>query len=62
MSALSGMAWITGHGSAKAEAALAADFEGVAMREKLYVVRDTLIVLGLQLLFRAVMVLRRWNY
>jgi hypothetical protein len=24
--------------------------------------RDTLIVLGLQLVFRAMMILRRWNY
>jgi len=46
----------------KFPAALAARFEDVAMREKLTLVRDTLIVLGLQLVFRAVMLLRRWNY
>jgi hypothetical protein len=45
-----------------AEAALSADFEGDVMRERMVAVRDTLIVLGLQLLFRAVMLLRRWNY
>ncbi len=42
--------------------AVAARFEDVVMREKLTLVRDTLIVLGLQLVFRAVMLLRRWNY
>jgi hypothetical protein len=29
---------------------------------RLAVFRDTLIVLGLQLVFRAMMLLRRWNY
>jgi len=29
---------------------------------RLDVFRDTLIVLGLQLIFRAMMLLRRWNY
>jgi hypothetical protein len=48
--------------SAKAEMALSADFEEVAMRRMLVAVRDTLIVLGLQLVFRAVMLARRWNY
>ena len=47
---------------AKAEMALSADFEEVAMRKMLVAVRDTLIVLGLQLVFRAVMLARRWNY
>jgi hypothetical protein len=42
--------------------ALSVDFEDVAMRKMLVAVRDTLIVLGLQLVFRAVMLVRRWNY
>jgi len=46
----------------KLPTALAARFEDVVMREKMALVRDTLIVLGLQLVFRAVMLLRRWNY
>jgi len=46
----------------KLPTALAARFEDVVMREKMALVRDTLIVLGLQLVFRAVMQLRRWNY
>jgi hypothetical protein len=32
------------------------------MREKLDIARDTLIVLMLQLVFRTMMLLRRWNY
>jgi hypothetical protein len=32
-----------------------------AMRERLIVVRDTLVVLGIQIAFRVVMLLRRWN-
>jgi hypothetical protein len=36
--------------------------EETAMRERLIAVRDTMIVLGLQLVFRAVMLARRWNY
>jgi len=39
-----------------------AAFEGFSMRERLAVVRDTLIVLGLQVVFRATMILRRLNY
>lgn len=62
MSALSRTGWLLDRGSAEPEVAVSADFEGVIMREKMSAVRDTLIVLGLQLLFRAVMVLRRWNY
>jgi hypothetical protein len=48
--------------SAKAGMALSAHFEEVAMRRTFVAVRDTLIVLGLQLVFRTVMLLRRWNY
>jgi hypothetical protein len=32
------------------------------MRERLVATRDTLIVLGLQIVFRVALVLRRWNY
>jgi len=39
-----------------------AGFEGIAMRELLIAVRDTLFVLALQVVFRATMVLRRLNY
>ncbi|MBZ5695636.1 MAG: hypothetical protein LAN36_09775 [Acidobacteriia bacterium] len=39
-----------------------AAFEEISMRERFVVVRDTLIVLGLQVVFRATMILRRLNY
>jgi hypothetical protein len=48
--------------------ALAADLsfavspEEINMREKVVAIRDTAIVLGLQLAFRLAMMLRRWNY
>ena len=32
------------------------------MRETLIAVRDTLLVVGLQIVFRIALVLRRWNY
>ena len=53
---------IRNRGIAAVPMAIAARFEDVAMRERLVFVRDTLIVLGIQLVFRAVMMLRRWNY
>lgn len=36
--------------------------EEVPMREKMFAVRDTMIALGMQLVFRATILLRRWNY
>jgi hypothetical protein len=39
-----------------------AAFEVTPMRERLAIVRDTLIVLGMQMAFRAAMWLRRFNY
>ncbi|HKV04915.1 MAG TPA: hypothetical protein VJO53_07390 [Candidatus Acidoferrales bacterium] len=39
-----------------------AGFEGIRMRDKLVAVRDTIIVLGLQIVFRTTMLLRRLNY
>ena len=33
-----------------------------AMHERMSALRDTLLVLGLQLVFRATLVMRRWNY
>ncbi len=32
------------------------------MRESLVYLRDTLIVLAIQLVFRATLAMRRWNY
>jgi hypothetical protein len=36
--------------------------EESALSNRIRIVRDTLMVLGIQLVFRATMVLRRWNY
>jgi len=36
--------------------------EESAMRARLVALRDTIIVLALQLVFRTMMLLRRWNY
>jgi hypothetical protein len=36
--------------------------EASRMRRSLVAVRDTLIVLAIQLVFRATLVMRRWNY
>ena len=53
----------TAAGNPPAHAGLASEcLEDVPMREKLAVVRDTLIVFGLQIVFRVVLLLRRWNY
>jgi len=42
--------------------ATAACVEELPMRETLIAVRDTLLVVGLQIVFRIALVLRRWNY
>jgi hypothetical protein len=41
---------------------LAAMSEDMDMSARLATLRDTVLVLALQLVFRATMVLRRWNY
>lgn len=36
--------------------------EVVSMRERWHAVRDTLLVLAIQIVFRIMLMLRRWNY
>ncbi len=49
--------------SVRAEAARVDSPSEVAMmREKLAVLRDIMISVGMQLVFRATILLRRWNY
>jgi hypothetical protein len=62
MSALAGGEWKTDGDQLAAQAARAAVVEESSMREKLDIVRDTLIVLMLQVVFRTMMLLRRMNY
>ena len=54
--------WSRGRGAVAIAIPYPAVFEEISMRERLVVVRDTLIVLGLQVVFRATMILRRLNY
>jgi hypothetical protein len=62
MSALAGGKWKTNSDALAAQAVRVAVVEESSMRDKLDIVRDTLIVLMLQLVFRTMMLLRRWNY
>lgn len=45
-----------------ADPSFAVSPEEISMREKMVAIRDTAIVLGLQVAFRLAMMLRRWNY
>jgi hypothetical protein len=64
MSALTSIGWKPATHTAAAVHAM--PFPGSAevsrMRRSLVAVRDTLIVLAIQLVFRATLVMRRWNY
>jgi len=62
MSAPANSDWISNQLGTTAKMALPAPAEEVAMRERLNVVRDTIIVFGLQIVFRAMLLLRRMNF
>jgi hypothetical protein len=62
MSALAPSRWGSRNAATVAAIPLAEDSKKMAMRERMRIVGDTALVLGLQLVFRATMVLRRWNY
>ncbi|MFY9803680.1 MAG: hypothetical protein WA211_16660 [Candidatus Acidiferrales bacterium] len=64
MSALTSMGWKPGNRTATAVHAIPFpdSAEGSVMRRSLVALRDTLIVLAIQLVFRAALVMRRWNY
>lgn len=55
------MAWQSNSASVAKPAALAVR-RPVLTREKIEAFRDTLAVLTIQLIFRATLFLRRWNY
>jgi|HubBroStandDraft_4_1064222.scaffolds.fasta_scaffold406949_2 hypothetical protein len=61
MSALVSSGWESQRQKAQAMPALESS-EASAIRERISIVRDTLLVLGLQLVFRATLIMRRWNY
>lgn len=62
MSAIAGPDWKVQNDGLRAQLSRASVLEETAMRQKLVAIRDTMIVLGLQLVFRTFMMLRRWNY
>lgn len=42
--------------------ALPSSWEDTTMRARLQTLRDTILVVALQMIFRATLVMRRWNY
>jgi hypothetical protein len=62
VSALTGNDWNADRGDTVAEMARTGGFESISIAEKVAAIRDTLIVLSLQLVFRLTMFLRHLNY
>jgi hypothetical protein len=62
VSSLTGSDWNADRGGSAAEMTRAAGFERKSIRHRLAAVRDTLIVLAMQIVFRATMFLRHLNY
>jgi hypothetical protein len=62
MSALANIGWES-RGDANVEATpIPEGPKETALWERMLILRDTFLVLGLQLVFRATAVMRRWNY
>ena len=62
MSSLTGNDWTEDRGGTAAAMTRAAGFESTSLRLKVAAVRDTLIVLAMQIVFRITMFLRHLNY
>jgi hypothetical protein len=62
VSALTGNDWHVKQNGAAAEMSLLAPSKPVTMRQRVATVRDTLIVLAMQIVFRVTMFLRHLNY
>jgi len=62
MSALAHNGWQRRQGAAVATMPVPDQSEDTALRDRMRNFRDTLLVLSLQIVFRATMALRRWNY
>lgn len=54
--------WDLPHGAVATAIALPAQGAGSSMREMVIVARETAMVLLIQIAFRAMLLLRRWNY
>jgi hypothetical protein len=59
---LTGNGWNADRGGTVAAMTRATCFERISMRHRVAAVRDTLIVLGMQIVFRTTMFLRHLNY
>jgi hypothetical protein len=62
MSALAHNGWQRRQDAAVATMPIPDESEDTALRHLMRNFRDTLLVLSLQIVFRATMALRRWNY
>jgi hypothetical protein len=62
VSALSGNDWNVNQSGTAAELSFLAASKPVTMSQRVAAVRDTLIVLGMQIVFRVTMFLRHLNY
>ena len=62
MSYMTGNDWNADRGSTAAATIRAAGFDRISIRQKVAAVRDTLIVLAMQIVFRITMFLRHLNY
>ena len=62
MSALTGNEWNADNGGTAIEMTRRAGLENASIGQRLIAVRDTLIVLGMQIVFRTTMFLRHLNY
>ena len=62
MSALAERGWESTDDSTVGAMSFPASTEEMALRQRMLILRDTVLVLALQLVFRATMALRRWNY
>ena len=62
MSALASNGWESRGKGAEAAMPFPENAKETAMHERMSALRDTLLVLGLQLVFRATLIMRRWNY
>jgi hypothetical protein len=61
MSALAGNRWEITRETIGTAAPLSKDTTSL-LQDRMSALRDTLLVLGLQLVFRVTLIMRRWNY
>jgi hypothetical protein len=62
MSALANSGWESPRGATVEAMPFPEELKETALRRRMMILRDTILVLALQLVFRATLALRRWNY